>query len=102
MLAGIEHTPGHIEQEDEARLRSGTQSGLAAPSGTPSPTLKNGNKLALPVAETESNKRPIFTEAQHIHGHLAQEGDAKLRLGGAIAPEVPPLAAKDGSKSQRP
>lgn len=103
ILAEIEHIPGHLEQEGEAGLRSGTQSGQATPSGTPSPTLKNRNKLALPVAGTESNKRSIFTETEQIHGHLAQEGDTKLRLGGAIAPyEVPPLAVKDGSKAPTP
>lgn len=104
VLAGTEQIPGHREQEGEAKLRSGTQGSpvapAVAPASAPSPTLKSGNKLATPTAETEANKnRSLFTDTEHIRGHLAQEGDARLRLGGAVAPdETPSLALKDESK----
>jgi LPS-assembly protein len=104
VVAGIEHIPGHIEQEGEARLRGGALAGQAAPSDISSPTLKNENKLAIPNTEAEANKnRSVFIEAERIHGHLTQEGDTKLRLGGAIAPyEVPSLALKDENKGPVP
>lgn len=108
VLAGTEQIPGHHEQEGEARLRSSTQvspvAPATAPAGVPSPVLKNGTRLAAPTAETEANKnRPLFTDAEHIRGHLAQEGDVRLRLGGAVAPdEAASLALKDERKLATP
>ncbi len=102
MLAGSEHIPGHREQEGEAKLR--TQGGRVAPAGAPSPASKNGGKLATPGTGAPANKNTSpFTEAEHIRGHFAQEGDAKLRLGGEVAPDdVPSLALKDESKLVTP
>jgi LPS-assembly protein len=94
VLAGTDNIPGHLEQEDETTLRNGTRRAQVPTPGTPS-------KLPMPVAETEANKnRSIFTETERIPGHLAYEGDTKLRLGGAIAPYevVPSLALKDANK----
>ncbi|MDN5936114.1 MAG: LPS-assembly protein LptD, partial [Nitrosospira sp.] len=57
----------------------------------PSPALKNGTRVARPAAGA--------AETEHIQGHLAQEGDVKLRLGGEVAPDdIPSLALKDESK----
>ncbi|MDQ3186671.1 MAG: LPS-assembly protein LptD [Pseudomonadota bacterium] len=108
VFAGAEQIPGHREQEGEARLRSGSQSGppppAAAPASASSPTLKNENKLAMPTAETQANKKgSLFTDTEHIRGHVAQAGDAKLRLRGEVAPdEAPSLALKDERKSATP
>ena len=63
---------GHMAEEDEARLRGSTRPGSASVTAGAKP----------------DKSASTFTEAQHIHGHLAQEGEAKLRLGGQAEPEA--------------
>ncbi|KIO50524.1 LPS-assembly protein LptD [Nitrosospira sp. NpAV] len=105
VLAGIEHLPGHLEREGEAQLRSGAQGSQtgAAPTfpSTPAPPLKDENRLAMPGIGVEPSKnKPIIIGTEQIWGHLEQEGDTRLRLGGAVAPGDEPrlVTLKDGDK----
>ncbi|SCY18984.1 LPS-assembly protein [Nitrosospira sp. Nsp13] len=108
VLAGVEHLPGHLEREGEAQLRSGAQGGQTGPVPTPSapaPALKDGSRLAMPGAGTEPGKnKPVTIGTEQIWGHLEQEGDTRLRLGGAVAPGDEPrlVALKDGSALTAP
>ena len=108
VLAGIEHLPGHLEREGEAKLRGGAQGSQAGPALTPStpvPALKDGIRLTMPGAGTETiQNRPVSIGTEQIWGHLEQEGDTRLRLGGAVAPDdVPRLVTlKDGGKFAAP
>ncbi|SCY36974.1 LPS-assembly protein [Nitrosospira sp. Nl5] len=100
VLAGAEQIPGHHEQEGETKLR--TQGGRTAPAVAPpaSPALKNGSRLAMPITGVGDKKNsPLFTDTEHLRGHLVQEGDVRLRLGGEVAPDdIPSLARKDEIK----
>ncbi|WP_074634136.1 MULTISPECIES: LPS-assembly protein LptD [Nitrosospira] len=108
VLAGVEHLPGHLEREGEAQLRSGAQGGQTGPAPAPSapaPALKDGSRLAMPGAGTEPGKnKPVTIGTEQIWGHLEQEGDTRLRLGGAVAPGDEPrlVALKDGSALTAP
>lgn len=108
ILAGVEHLPGHVEREGEAQLRSGAQGGQTGPAPTPSvpvPALKDGSRLAMPGAGTEPSKnKPVTIGTEQIWGHLEQEGDTRLRLGGAVAPGDEPrlVALKEGSTLTAP
>ncbi|MEO7320671.1 MAG: LPS-assembly protein LptD, partial [Nitrosospira sp.] len=97
VLAGTDNIPGHLEQQDETNLRNGTQSAQVTPAGTPA-------KSGIPIARAEANRnRTLFTDTDRIPDHLAQEGDTRLRLAGAVAPyEVPSVALKDGTKKAAP
>ncbi|MEP6604636.1 MAG: LPS-assembly protein LptD, partial [Nitrosospira sp.] len=89
VLAVTDNIPGHLEQEDETSLRNGTRSAQATPAAAPA-------KLAMPIAGAEANRnRSVFTDTERIPEHLAQEGDTRLRLAGAVAPyEMPSMALK--------
>lgn len=108
VLAGIEHLPGHLEREGEAKMRGSTQGSQTGPApipSTPAPMLKTGNMMAIPGTGTEPSKnKPVTIGMEQIWGHLEQEGDTRLRLGGAVAPEDEPrlVAMKDGSELVAP
>lgn len=108
VLAGIEHLPGHLEREGEAQLRSGSQGSLTGPAPTPTappPPFKDGSRLAMPGAGPEPIKnKPLTIGTEQIWGHLEQEGDTRLRLGGAVAPGDEPrlVTLKDGDKLPAP
>jgi LPS-assembly protein len=74
--------PGHTAQQGEDMLRS-TQTTVVRNTAQPS---KSGSKLI---------------EGEHIQGHLAEQGDARLRLGGEIEPDAGNLAkAEPGTETK--
>ncbi|HJT51313.1 MAG TPA: LPS-assembly protein LptD, partial [Nitrosospira sp.] len=85
MPGAVERLPGHVVEEDEAKLRTGTRT---AP-GIAETATKQPPKAAAPGPAMEGDKnRAGFTEAERIKGHIEQAGEAKLRLAGETEPDI--------------
>ncbi|WP_235001289.1 LPS assembly protein LptD [Nitrosovibrio sp. Nv4] len=84
-LTGVERITGHAAQEDEASLRRER----TVPTGVATSPATATSRMAAPSAGAEADRsRPGFAEAEHIRGHLAQESEERLRLGGEAEPET--------------
>jgi LPS-assembly protein len=97
-LTGVDGISGpHAVQEFEPQLRPGATS----PSSIASPGSRDRTKIATPRAGQETGGgKPGFAEAEHIRGHVEQQGDPKLRLGGEIEPETEvKVAAPEAEKA---
>jgi LPS-assembly protein len=96
-LTAAEGIPGpHAVQEFEPQLRPGATS----PAGIASPGSRDRTKIATPGGGPErGGGKPGFAEAEHMRGHLEQQGDPKLRLGGRVEPEAEAkMAAPEAEK----
>lgn len=99
VFPGSERITEHAAQEDEATLRS---AGKAAPAGMASQESKRV-KTATPGAGTQADgSRSAFAEAEHIRGHLEEEGEEKLRLGGETEPDTGTKVALPDAETETP
>jgi LPS-assembly protein len=101
----IERMPGHVLEEDEAKLRSGTRTVPRGAAAVAKPAHQaEGPGKAAPGAPVEGDKSRGFAEDEHIKGHTEQAGEAKLRLAGEAEPDtgVEPTVAGLEAEAQKP
>ncbi|HYH55723.1 MAG TPA: putative LPS assembly protein LptD, partial [Anseongella sp.] len=100
----VERLPGHVVEEDEAKLRSATRivPGRSAVTAAKPAHKADGSGKVAPDAVAEGDKNRGFAEAEHIKGHTEQAGEEKLRLAGEAEPDISVEPAGLEAEAQKP